>query len=162
VLQSIFKNINWPNHATSDHWDTKKIKIIRYFMFCLNFDVAKWGLQPSYPLPWLRPWFSCYSTLRRWMHWMYAKCRTRSSLSLQPVLRTSDLIIPKFAFINEVFEYRFLSTRTQVYLKKAVFVRLYADFSKLLVLEGWVLDSITGFNTNLSSLWLLSDVKCKK
>jgi len=29
------------NYATSDHWDTKRFKIIRYFIFSLNFDLAK-------------------------------------------------------------------------------------------------------------------------
>jgi len=28
----IFKTIIWPKYATSNHWDTKKIKIIRYFI----------------------------------------------------------------------------------------------------------------------------------
>jgi len=30
-------------NATSDHYNTKKIKTIRYFMFILNFDLAKGG-----------------------------------------------------------------------------------------------------------------------
>jgi len=32
--------MNWPNHATSDHCETQKIKIIRYFHL-LYFDLAK-------------------------------------------------------------------------------------------------------------------------
>jgi len=40
---SIFKSINWPNQATSDHCDTQKIKTIRIFIFFLNFDLAKEG-----------------------------------------------------------------------------------------------------------------------
>jgi len=40
-LLSIFNTMNWSNHATSDHWDTKKIKTIRYFILFLEFDLAK-------------------------------------------------------------------------------------------------------------------------
>jgi len=51
VSQLIFKTINSPNYATSDHWDTKQIKIIRYFISFLNSDLAKGGasapLAPS-------------------------------------------------------------------------------------------------------------------
>jgi len=37
---SILRLYKWPNYATSNHWDTKKIKTIRYFIFFLNFDLA--------------------------------------------------------------------------------------------------------------------------
>jgi len=43
VLKTKFLDQNWPNHATSNHWNTKKIKSIRHFAFFLNFDLAKRG-----------------------------------------------------------------------------------------------------------------------
>jgi len=45
-----FKTIIWPNYATSDHWDTKKIRLA-IFCLLLNFNLSKRGastpLAPS-------------------------------------------------------------------------------------------------------------------
>jgi len=37
-----FTAINWPNHATSDHWG-KKIKLSDILSFFLSFDLVKGG-----------------------------------------------------------------------------------------------------------------------
>jgi len=59
MSQSIFKIINCPNHATSNHWNRKSINTNRYFIFILCFDFAKGEASAPLAPPLFAPLLAC-------------------------------------------------------------------------------------------------------
>jgi len=74
VLQSIFKTINWSNHAISDHWNTKISKLSDILSFFLNFDLAKGGDSAPLAPSLMRPWWLTIATIPPSKLWQNLNC----------------------------------------------------------------------------------------